>query len=124
MALVSCSPRPAPGSFGALDAGGGGTGGSGRVPACAAVAVAVASVADAAAAAPPGREGDGNVPACRAALYQRRSDSVVVPTDAATSPRAMPSTTRCSAALRCSGVNRRPRSSSDGAFRGGDTARR
>src|SRR6185436_8102279 len=91
IALVSCSPSPAPGSCGALDTGG-----------------AAADVA-----------GDGDAPTLGSrtvtrplrlpSWYQRRSDSVVHPMVSAISSRFMSAAISERARACSSGENRRPR---------------
>src|SRR5919108_6495434 len=119
MALVSCSPSPAPGSLGALDSGAA-TGGA-LVVDVAGDTTGGALVVDV--AGDTARAAAGIVPAAVAPWTQRRSDSVVVPMCLATASRSKPPAMSRRASACCSGVNRRPRGSGDNA-RAGRAGRR
>src|SRR6266545_1817608 len=110
MALVSCSPSPAPGSLGALDIDA--TVDAPSSVRCGGTALASAvSVADGVVRL----VGAGSRLPVRASLVHRRSDSVVQPTISATFHRATPSTISWSARCCSSDVNRLLRAATAGA---------
>src|ERR671925_208541 len=97
MALVSCSPRPEPGSCGALDGAAGATAAGGSIGAVFETPVAPCRFAPFA--------------GCSigfAIFVHRRSDSVEQPIEAAASTRVMPDATSFSASACCAAVNRLP----------------